>query len=239
MAHASVTLPAANLQEIFDYYPSGTFTYIHGSSSALNGAAAAIGESPAGLSLTASSSMSSFGGSSLSFSTAITGPAGVTSIPLELIASYQLATPTDPTANPNGNPSGATSYLSYSGFTTHYLVLANTNDTNALNNGSQNTASATIDYITSVPLNTKLNLGLTTGANGAGGTAAIQETIGIASSFFTDNPQYSPSDFTFAYSSGIDFGTAVSVREPASLLLITPLLALALLAAYHRPARQA
>ena len=234
-AHATLTLPAASITDYFTTYSSNTYTFYHTIFQSLGGATAAIDE--AGVSVTAMSSATTASTAALGFSIAIYGPAGVTSVPLDLGYTYQATASTDPTANPSGNPSAVIAGLSYSGFADNGLINNNTQDTGSVVQGSIESFSLTALKTFTVPTNTKLLLGIQVGANGAGGMAFMSETVAIDPSFFMANPQYAASDITFDFSSGVDVGTPVSVQEPTTLLLLlAPILALGLSATYRRRA---
>lgn len=162
---------------------------------------------------------------SLSYAAEIAGPAGVSTVPIDISYSYSLATPTDASANPYGNPSAASAYFGYAGVSNTYFVLANTNDSNAVDSGGLRTVSVSGVYQTTAPVNVALRLGLSAGANGAGGSAFLDPAISIDPSFFVSNPQYSALDFSIIDSSGVGNGLVADLPEPGAAPLFLVCLA--------------
>jgi hypothetical protein len=214
---------AGTLLQIY-FTPAGSFTptYFNNTPSAsLDGASGAIQISP-GPVLLADSTATESASANLSYDIDITGPGGVTAVPIDITYVEEVV------GTIGYNFSTASIHIGQTGFGTPHFISQISSTSGVVNGDTQDySVSATYSSITAgdpnYGLGSNIILSLATFAAGPDGSAFIDPIVSIDPSYFTSSG-YSPSQFTITLSGGVgnSLGDSTPAPEPPSgWLLLT------------------
>ena len=217
-AASAVTLSAPSITLILAN-PSapGGLDYFHGSSASELGGSAAVDET-SGPTVSASGSSQGIDLASAGFSYyfVVSGPDGVSSIPVDITYSYDFVGIVGFTAT------GGSLHLSGGGISPTYFFSTNS-DSGTLNGSERELSASDQVYMTTLTAGTQANIAMSVGANEAGSSAFLDPSISIDPTYLSTSG-YTESQFTITQSAGVANGIA-AVPEPASLALFGSFLA--------------